>query len=185
MHAITAFALRHRRLVALAWIALTVAGALTVSSATGRLSHGFNTPSTAGYDTNQHILKRFGLDGNEQPTIAVLHLPAGQSMRTAAGQAAAARTFAAANRAGHLAVADYADTHNPKLISSDGRTAWALIDMPNPDVPLGTGVMNRIQPALRAAAPAGASVQVTGFEQIQSAGGGGGSGPSVLVETLF
>src|SRR3954454_9247837 len=164
MHAITACAWRHRRLVALAWIALTVAGALTVSSATGRLSPGFNTPGTAGYDTNQHILKRFGLDGNEQPTIAVVHLPAGQSMRTAAGQAAAARTFAAANRAGHLAVADYANTHNPKLISSDRRTTWALIDMPNPDVPLGTGVIDRIAPSMRAAAPAGVSVSVTGFE---------------------
>jgi RND superfamily putative drug exporter len=106
-------------------------------------------------------------------------------MRTAAGQAAAARTFAAANRAGHLAVADYANTHDPKLISSDGRTTWALIDMPNPDVPLGSGVMDRIGPGLRAAAPAGASVQVTGFEQIQSAGGGSGGSPSVLIETAI
>ena len=57
--------------------------------------------------------------------------------------------------------------------------------MPNPDVGLGTGVMSRIQPAMRAAAPAGVAVSVTGFEQIQSAGGGGGGAPSVLVETLI
>jgi RND superfamily putative drug exporter len=185
MNSITRLALRHRRLVALIWIALTVVGVLTVSSATGRLSHGFNTPGTAGYDANTHILKRLGVDGNEQPTIAVLKLPAGEGMGTAAGQAAAARTFAAATRAGHLAVADYANTHNPKLISRDGRTTWALINMPNPDLPLGTGVAGRIAPAMRAAAPAGVSVSVTGFEQIQSAGGGGGSGPSVLIETLI
>jgi RND superfamily putative drug exporter len=185
MNAITALALRHRRLVALAWITLTVVGALTVSSTTSRLSKGFNTPGTAGYDTNHNILKRFGLDGNEQPTIAVLKLPAGKGMGTAAGRAAAAQTFAAATKAGHLGVADYANTHNAKLISSDGQTTWALIDMPNPDVPLGTGVISRIEPAMRAAAPAGVSVSVTGFEQIQSAGGGGGGGPSVLVETLI
>ena len=185
MHSITRLALRHRRLVALAWITLTVAGALTVSSATSRLSHGFNTPGTAGYDANAHMLQRFGIDGNEQPTIAVLRLPAGEGMGSAAGQAAAAQTFAAAHRAGHLAVADYANTHNPKLISSDGRTTWALIDMPNPDIPLGSGVMDRIAPALHAAAPAGVSVSVTGFEQIQSAGGGGGGGPSVLIETMI
>ena len=131
-----------------------------------------------------HVWKRFGIDGNEQPTIAVLKLPAGQTMRTATGRSDAARTFAAANRAGHLAVADYANTHNPKLISNDGRTTWALIDMPNPDTKLGTGVMDRIAPALRAAAPAGASVTVTGFEQVQSSGGGG-SGPSVLIETAI
>jgi RND superfamily putative drug exporter len=149
------------------------------------MTHTFATPGTAGYDANQRIERRLGVDGNEQPTIAVLKLPAGQTMRTAAGRAIAARTFAAANRAGHLAVADYANTHNPKLISSDGRTTWALIDMPNPDIPLGSGVMNRIEPALRAAAPAGAAVSVTGFEQIQSAPGGGGGGPSVLVETVI
>ena len=119
MTTITRLALRHRRLVALAWIILTVAGVLTVSSATSRLSHGFNTPGTAGYDANQHLWQRFGIDGNEQPTIAVAHLPAGQGMDTAAGRAAAARTFTAAARAGHLAVADYANTHNAKLISSD------------------------------------------------------------------
>jgi RND superfamily putative drug exporter len=184
MTSITRLALHHRRLVALVWLALTIAGVLTVSSTTGRLSHDFNTPDTAGYDANLHMRERLGIDGNEPPTVAVLKLPAGQTMQTTAGQEAAARTFAAANRAGHLAVADYANTHNPKLISSDGRTTWALIDMPNPDLPLGSGVMDRIEPSLRAAAPAGASVAVTGFEQIQSSGGGGSS-PSVLVETVI
>src|ERR1700676_1607910 len=158
MTSITRLALRHRRLVALAWITLTVVGALTASSATSRLSHGFNTPGTAGYDANSHILARFGLDGNEQPSIAVLKLPAGEGISTAAGRAAAAWTFAAASSAGHLAVADYANTHNPKLISSDGLTTWALIDMPNPDVPLGSGVTSRIEPAMQAAAPSGTSV---------------------------
>jgi RND superfamily putative drug exporter len=185
MTSITQLALRHRRLAVLAWVVLTVVGALTVSSATGGLSHGFNTPGTRGYDANAHIIKSLGIDGNEQPTIAVLHLPAGEGMGTAAGQAIAARTFAAAGAAGHLALADYAHTHNSKLISRDGYTTWALIDVPNPDVGSGQGVVDRIGPALRAAAPAGVSVSVTGFEQIQSKGGGGGGGPSVLIETLI
>ncbi len=60
MNSITRLALRHRRLVALAWITLTVVGVLTVSSATSGLSHGFNTPGTAGYDANAHMLQRFG-----------------------------------------------------------------------------------------------------------------------------
>ncbi|HKA66900.1 MAG TPA: efflux RND transporter permease subunit [Solirubrobacterales bacterium] len=184
MKSITLFSLRHRRLVALAWIALTVVGVLTVSSATGALTHSQAAPGTAGYDANEHLKDRFGLDGHEQPTIAVLHLPAGQGMSTARGRAIAAKTFAAANQAGHLGVADYANTQNRKLVSADTRTTWALIDMPNPDEELGTGVMERIEPALRAAAPAGTSVEVTGYEQLQSAGGGGG-GPSVLVETLI
>jgi RND superfamily putative drug exporter len=182
---ITHLAVRHRRLVALAWIALTIVGVLTVSSSTGGLSHDFNTPGTAGYDANRHIIASLGIDGNEQPTIAVLHLPAGAGMSTAAGRAAAARVFGMANSAGHVAVADYANTHNPKLISSNGQTTWALIDVPNPDLGAGQGVVDRIGPALRAAAPAGASVSITGFEQIQSNSGGGGAGPSVLAITVI
>lgn len=115
--------------------------------------------------------------------MAVLHLPASQSMRTAAGRAAAARTFAAADRAGHVDVVDYHRTHNPKLISSDGRTTWALINMPNPDLPIGAGVIDRVGAAVRAAAPAGATVGITGFEQLRS--GSSASGPSALVETLI
>jgi RND superfamily putative drug exporter len=183
MNAITHRALRHRKVVALAWIVLAVAGALTLSSTTASLTHSFATPGTPGYQANSRIQQRFGVDGNEQPTIAVLQLPPGQSMRTAAGQATAARTFAAAQRAGSVAIADYANTHNPKLISADGRTTWALINMPNPDIPLGHGVIDRIPQLLRAAAPPGATVSMTGFEQLQS--GGGGSGPSTFVETLI
>jgi putative drug exporter of the RND superfamily len=106
-------------------------------------------------------------------------------MHTAAGRAAAAKTFAAAPRAGKLAVADYATTHNPNLISADGRTTWALINMPNPDIPVGKGVIDRIPPVLHAAAPAGSTVSVTGFEHLQKAKVGATGGPSALVETLI
>jgi RND superfamily putative drug exporter len=183
MASITRISLRHRRLVALAWIVLAAAGVLTLSSTTGAFTHSFSTPGTPGYDANHRIAQRFGIDGHEQPTIAVLHLPPGKSMHTAAGQKIAARTFAAVPRAGHVAVADYANTHNAKLISRDGRTTWALINMPNPDIPLGKGVSDRIQPVLRANAPHGATVTTTGFEQLQT--GGGGNGPSAFVETLI
>ncbi|MCO5970600.1 MMPL family transporter [Actinoallomurus soli] len=169
----------------LAWLALTVVGALATGPAVNRLTHSFATPGMSGYDTNLHLLRTFGIDGNEQPTLAVLTLPAGTGMDTAAGQNIAARTFAAANRAGHLAVADYANTHNPELISADHRTTWAVFDMPNPDIPSGAGVMDRIDPALKAAAPAGVTVSVTGFEQLQSTGPSKGGNPSVLVETVI
>src|SRR2546423_9129419 len=122
MIAITQNALRHRTLVVLIWMVLAAAGVATLSSTTSKMTHTFATPGTPGYDANHRMLQRFGIDGNEQPTIAVLHLPAGQSMRTAAGQATAARTFGALPRAGHVAVADYANTHNAKLISLDGRS---------------------------------------------------------------
>ena len=185
MHAVTRFCIRHKGVIPLAWLLLSVVGALTVGPAVDRLTHSIATPGMSGYDTNLHLLQTFGIDGNEQPTIAVLTLPSGQGMNTADGQAAAARTFNAANRAGHLAVADYANTGDHRLISADGRTTWAVINMPNPDIPVGQGVMDRIEPAMRAAAPAGATVSVTGFEQLQTLGNASTGGPSVLVETVI
>ncbi|MEU7059929.1 MMPL family transporter [Streptomyces sp. NPDC046197] len=186
MNAVTRFCLDHKRLVVLAWLVLTVIGAMTVGQATGRLTHTFATPATKGYDTNLHLLQKFGIDGNEQPSIGVLTLPAGKGMDTAAGQDIAAHIFAAANKAGHLAVADWANTHDSRLVSADKRTTWAIFNMPNPDISTGAGVMDRIEPALRASAPAGATVSVTGFEQIQTTSqGSAGGGPGVLVETLI
>jgi RND superfamily putative drug exporter len=185
MFVVTRFCLRHKGLIALAWLALTVCGAWATGPAVNRLTHSFATPGMSGYDTNLHLVQALGIDGNEQPTVAVLTLPAGQGMDTAAGRDIAARTFAAGNRAGHLAVADYANTGNPKLISADSRTTWAVFNMPNPDTRSGAGVMGGIEPALKAAAPAGTAVSVTGFEQIQTATAGGGGGPSVLVETAI
>jgi RND superfamily putative drug exporter len=176
--------LRHRRIVALAWIAVTLVGVAMVGNATSRLSYSYSTPGQPGYEANQHLTHRFGIDGTFEPTLAVLHLPPRETMSSAAGQAAAARTFAATARRGVAAVADFANTHNPKLISPDRHTTWAVINLANPDKGPGVGAGDRLLPELNAAAPAGASVSVTGFSQLL-AGGGGGSGPSVLAETLI
>src|SRR5690349_18315863 len=124
MTSITRAVLRHRRLVVVTWIAVAVVGALTVTSATSRLSHGFSTPGNPGYEANRAIQSRFGIDGHEQPAMAVLTLPPGETMHAAAGQATAARVFGAIPKAGHLAVADYANTHDPRFRSQDARTTW-------------------------------------------------------------
>jgi RND superfamily putative drug exporter len=45
MSGLTRSCLRHRRLVVLACLVLTVVGALTTSSASNRLTHSFATPA--------------------------------------------------------------------------------------------------------------------------------------------
>jgi RND superfamily putative drug exporter len=185
MKSITSFSLRYRWVVVLTWVALTVAGVMTLSSATGALTHNQAAPGTSGYDANEHLKEVFGLDGHEQPTIGILHLPSGKGMNTQAGQAIAERTFAAANKAGPLGVVDFATTGNQKLVSKDGQTTWAIFNMPNPDEAPGTGVVEKIEPALQAAVPPGATVTTTSYDALQTAEGGGGGGPSVLVESLI
>ena len=185
MHKLTVLVLRHRLPVLLAWVALTVVGALFVGKANSGLSHSFATPGLQGYDANQAMVRELGLDGGEAPVIALLRLPADQSMNTVAGQTSASRLFTAAARRGHVGLIDYATSHNRRLISGDGQTTWAVFDMPNPDTGAYTSTQQVIAPALRQALPAGASVTVTGNEALQSTGSGSGSSLSTLDETLI
>src|SRR4030088_225465 len=129
MAKVTRFALKHWRLVVAPWGGLTVVGAGSVPKAVNPLTPSVATPGTVGFAANQDITTRLGLDGNEQPIIAVLTLPPGQSMKTPEGRAMAAQTFMEVRQAGHVAVVDYDNTNDPHLISADGRTTWALIDM--------------------------------------------------------
>jgi len=184
--AITRWALKHKLVVVAFWLCLTVAGAFAATSVGGKLTKGLPIPGQPAYEANLKMLRTFGIDGHQQPTIAVLHLPAALSMRTPAGRTAAARTFGSASTAGPVGVIDYATTNDSRLVSADGRTTFAIFDMPSPDLARTAGTMDRILPALKAHAPAGATVVLTGYEQLAAGStGAGGGGPSVLVETLI
>ena len=186
MQKLTAVMLRHRLLIAAAWIALTIVGGLFVGKANSGLTHVIATPGLAGYDANQAMVKQLNLDGGEAPVIAVLKLPAGETMRTPAGQALAAKTFATAARAvRHVGLIDYATSDNPKLVSGDGSITWAFYDVPNPDLGTFKNASAELEPALMRAVPAGAHVTVTGNEALQSTGSRSGSGLSTLTETLI
>src|SRR6476646_2915479 len=133
MSAVTRWALNHKLIVVVLWLGLTAAGAFAATSVGTRLTKGLPIPGQPAYEANLKMLRTFGIDGHQQPTIAVLQLPAGLSMHTSAGRTAAARTFAAAATAGPVGVIDYATTHDKRLVSKDGRTSFAIYDMPNPD----------------------------------------------------
>jgi RND superfamily putative drug exporter len=185
MRTIVSFSLRHRWWVLAAWAVVAVAGGLTVNNTVNRLTYTYSTPGQPGYEANLHITQRFGIDGTFEPTIAVLRLPAGMDMYSTAGRAAAANTFAAAARPGVVAVADYADTGDAKLVSADGHSTWAMLNLANPDQGPGLGAGDDLGAILQHAAPPGATVTVTGFAQLLASGGGGGGGPSVLLETMI
>ena len=184
MSTITRWALHHKLVVVISWLCLTVAGALAAANVGGKLTQGLPIPGQPAYEANLKMLRTFGIDGHQQPTVAVLHLPRALSMRTTAGQTAAARTFGAGSKAGPVGVIDYSTTHDSRLISADGRSTFAIYDMPSPDLARTAGTLGRLQPELQAQAPTGATVTLTGYEQLSS-GAGGGSGPSVLIETVI
>jgi RND superfamily putative drug exporter len=141
--------LNHKLVVVALWLVFAVAGAYASLGVGNKLTKGLPIPGQPAYEANLKMLRTFGIDGHQQPTIAVLHLPAALSMHAAAGQAAAARTFAAASKAGPVGVIDYAKARDSRLVSADGRTSFAIYDMPNPDLARRRH-HGRILPALRA-----------------------------------
>src|SRR5258708_22460502 len=163
MRRVAAFSMGRRWVVVRAWLFRAVIGGVTANTAVGRLDFTYSTPGQPGYEANLHITQRFGIDATFEPTLAVLHLPAGLTMSSAAGRTAAGRTFAAAARPGVVTVTDYADTGNPKLVTDGGRTTWAVLSLANPDKGPGVGAGDNLGAILRAAAPPDASATLTPF----------------------
>src|SRR5258707_8924988 len=116
----TKWMLQHKAFVVVTWILLAIAGYWTMSHMRGRLDYSYTTPGQPGYIANAAITERFGLDATFEATLPVLQLPEGKGMDTPEGQAIAERVFYAANNAGYLGLADYANTHNPNFILDEG-----------------------------------------------------------------
>jgi len=73
MRRVAEFSIRHRWAVVIAWLFLTVVGALTAGPAVGRLDYTYTTPGQPGYEANLHITQRFGIDATFEPTLALRH----------------------------------------------------------------------------------------------------------------
>jgi putative drug exporter of the RND superfamily len=189
MASLTRWALAHKRLVAIFWIALTLVGMASASSATKALKQKFSVPGKEGWVTNQQIAHDFhGTGGNGAPLEPVVTLPAGTSIDSPPVQAELRGVEATLARALPGArIAGYASTHSRAFVSHDGRTTFALA-YPPPDRTQAfednPKAAEHASAALRGARVAGAPVHLTGFDAL-SVQSGGGNGPGVLVEALL
>jgi len=164
MPSLTRFVLRHKALVALFWLAVTVAGVLTVGGTTQRMTNNFSMPGQA-FKVDNQIIRTYGNGGSQSPFVPVLTVPAGQRISDRAVAAQTGRIFSAAAAAlPHARVADYATTHNPAFITKDGRSTFALVYTPPVTGFGGPSLGPVLQHALDHAAPAGWKSGVTGTE---------------------
>jgi RND superfamily putative drug exporter len=176
------FVLHHRRWVMLAWLIIFIAGIAGASVVSNRLSVNFSLPGQPGYVTSQQIDKLYGTDTyNGIDTVLVATAPAGQQAAASAAKVDAAFRAVSAGQP-ESRIADYATTHDPHFIGSDGRTTIGLlVSKPFTSFsaqPPGTAVTALLQQQLP-----GWKVGVTGLDQLAS--GESNSGPGVLVETLI
>jgi RND superfamily putative drug exporter len=187
MTSTTRSVLTHKRLVAVAWILITVAGIASIQSSTSSFSNKFTVPGREGFTTNDKILHIFHQGGRNAPIVPVVTLPAGTSVSSPAVRSgllaveAKLRTALPDSR-----TASFADTGSRAFVSADGRTTFVLA-YPLPDNGSfgdNSKAAKKAVAALAGSTIAGAPVHVTGLDALQNQSGGS-NGPGVLLESVL
>ncbi|WP_045878188.1 MMPL family transporter [Pseudofrankia sp. DC12] len=183
MRRIAEFVLHHRRLVLVSWLVVVVAGIALTGRTNSRLVIDFSLPGQPGTETANQIDSEFHSGGKTAPYVVTITMPASQAVsgqETAIGQAFAA----VQQQVPQTRVVDEANTGDKAFRTKDDRTAYALVFyrfLHDPTAKLPTA---DIKAALTSAAPAGATVGVTG-EDALAVGDSGGGGFGVFAEVLI
>ncbi len=177
------FVLRHRWWVIGFWLIALVAGGVAAGKVPDRLTFDFSLPGQEGYETEVKLAEAYNVSAYPG-YIPVLTVPEGEKVvdHKADIQAVADKIRAIPGSA--IQVIDYASTGNPKFITDDGRSTFALVYAPQPEGfvdPLAKVFDTTVQAA---ATERGLTASVTGYNQL-AAGSEESEGPSVLVETLL
>ena len=107
--------IRNRRLVIVAWIALTLFGVFSAIQVSNRWFESFSIPGYSAYEANQRVVHKLG-SGEITPVVAVLKANRDITTIPGAGKAFAA---AAAKQPG-ARVSSWFTTHNPAYLSRTG-----------------------------------------------------------------
>src|SRR4051794_11307075 len=182
MTGIAEFVLRHRRWVLIRWLLVVIVGIALVNKTNSRLVIDFSLPGQPGTETANQIDQEFHAGGKTAPYVVTLTLPAGQTVsgnEQAIGQALAT----VQQKVPDTRVVDEANTGDKAFRTTDGRTAYAILFyrfLHNPTAKLPT---DAITASLKAAAPAGATIGVTGEDALAVGDSSGGNG--VLAEVAL
>ena len=175
-----ALIMRHRLMVTLAWVVVTIVGVLMAPNVAGRLQSG-TTINTASYHANVALQKEYG-GVAANPSVLVVDLPHGV---TAASPAVRAGLTAADKvAAGVPGIRDlsFANTGDQALVGSGGTSTLVMVYPPVSGNAVPAPVLDTMGSAITGEVP-GAVVHQTGIEQLSAGGTSGGS--SVLSELLI
>jgi RND superfamily putative drug exporter len=176
--------LRHRLLVVLFWVAMLGVGVFASGQTGKRLVVDFSLPGQPGYETEKQLLETVHNGGSNPPTIAVVTVPEGTTVE--AELDTINPVFDEIKKAlPGTRMVDYADTQDPKFLTEDGRTTYALV-YPEPfESFTDKGPDVAMKPILeKASADTGFDFGVTGYNLLAQ-GTEDPEAPSLLVETLL
>ena len=152
MEAISNWVTRHRLIVGLLWLAITVAGVVLAPSVSGRLTSG-NHMNSAAVTANEQIGRQYA-GATSNPGVIVLDLPPGQTVTSAAARTELKAVDAAMAKAiPSVRSLSFASTGSQTLVGSGGTSTIALVYPPQNGGDVGTDAVNALTAAAKAAAP--------------------------------
>jgi RND superfamily putative drug exporter len=188
MKRLTHRVLAHKRLVAIAWILLTLVGMAAAGPASEALDQRFSVPGKEGWEASQDILQLFGNGGETLPIMPVVELPEGKTVDSPGVRAELQRVEQIAAKAlPNPRVAGFGSTGDRAFVSEDGRVAFVYAFPPRSDDPFGanTDAMQDLRDALEGTTVGGAPVKVTGYDALYEDSGESSEGPGVLLEAVI
>jgi putative drug exporter of the RND superfamily len=188
MGRLTEAVLRHKRIVALAWLVLTLVGMAAAGPASEALDQRFSVPGREGWDASQEILRVYGNGGETLPFVAVAKLPEGRTVDSPGVRAELTRVEEIARKSvPRSRIAGFGSTGDRTFVSEDGRTAFVYVFPGRSDDPFGANVdsMRDYRDALKGKTVAGAPVLLTGYDALFDSSGEGAEGPGLLLEAVI
>ncbi len=190
MSGLTRFVLAHKRLVAVFWIVVALAGLVGSGRASEALETSFSMPESEAFATNQEIERLFGSGGTTPTLVAVVQLPEGTTVASDAVRGdlrALERGFR--ERVPRARTASYGSTGSRAFVSADGRTTFVVVHPPveaaGEQDQFDTAVIDAAQQVVDSSRVGGAKVELTGRPVLDRASSDEGGGTGVLVETLL
>jgi len=183
----TRFSLRHRKTVVCFWLLLTVVGIFAAGKAFNAFSDQYSVPGRQGYETNAAITRSFGNGGNSAPIVAVVSLPAHETVQAPAVRSTLERIDARIrNAVPGVRLASYASTGSRAFVSADGRTTFAIAYAPPKPGSFGQNpaAAKAVARAMQGVHLQGGSVHVTGFDALNTSSGQKG-GLGLLAEGVL
>jgi putative drug exporter of the RND superfamily len=180
--------LRHKRLVAIGWLLLTILGIGAAGPASEALDQRFSVPGREGWEASQEIIQKFGSGGETLPLVPVVTLPKGTTVQSPGVREELRKVEETAQKAvPGSRVAGYGSTGDRAFTSEDGRTAFVYAFPPLSDDPFGGSVdaKRELGEALGTTKVAGAPVHLTGYDALYDSSGEGDDGPGVLLEAVL
>lgn len=181
MEALGKWVVRHRSIVGLVWLVVTIAGVILAPSVSGRLTSGVHV-NGAAYTANQQIARQYG-GVTDAPGLLTINFSAGGTVHspTVMHQLQALDDAIAKSQPSFREVS-YASTQSPALVGNGGTSTLLLVYPPKSGDNVGVAVLDQFTVDAQRTV-AGATVHSTGIEALSSGNASSGHS-SVLIELL-